>query len=340
MPGKNGYEVAQYIRRSPRLAHIPVILLTGAFEPVDQARAAEAGCDGVLAKPFEPQMVIGRVKELLGRSQPASTTDERRAEPAAAPAPPAASWPPAPAAETPHAAAPADGVSDLNDYFDRLDAAFTTMTPHAAPAPAAPSAPPTPSAAVAEIDWFSTIAPANVPSAEPWDLPPAAPAVDVPDLPLSYASPQPATPFEVETAPAFAQAELAPPQAVREVPVDTGAPSAPVPPPTPVAAATLPSVAAATLPMVAVATLPPLADAFAALLAAEEHEAGSPSAAAWPGASISPSDAREDLVDEVARRVLDQLSDRVVRQTVADIVSKVAEQLVRDEIERIKAAIK
>ena len=55
---KNGYEVAQYIRQSPRLAHIPVVLLTGAFEPVDEARAAAAGCDGVLAKPFEPQLVI------------------------------------------------------------------------------------------------------------------------------------------------------------------------------------------------------------------------------------------------------------------------------------------
>src|SRR6267378_680587 len=67
MPGRNGYEVAKYIKQSPRLAHIPVVLLTGAFEPVDQARASEAGCDGVLAKPFEPQLVIGRVKELLAR---------------------------------------------------------------------------------------------------------------------------------------------------------------------------------------------------------------------------------------------------------------------------------
>ncbi|MCU1385447.1 MAG: phoP 4, partial [Acidobacteria bacterium] len=69
MPGKNGYEVAQYMRRSPRLAHIPVVLLTGAFEPVDQARANDAGCDGVLAKPFEPQLVIGRVKELLAAAR-------------------------------------------------------------------------------------------------------------------------------------------------------------------------------------------------------------------------------------------------------------------------------
>src|ERR1051326_2509511 len=66
MPGRNGYEVAQYIKQSPKLSKIPVVLLTGAFEPVDQARAAEAGCDGILAKPFEPQLVIARVKELLG----------------------------------------------------------------------------------------------------------------------------------------------------------------------------------------------------------------------------------------------------------------------------------
>src|SRR3990170_8837469 len=66
MPKRDGYEVAAYVKSRPELAHIPVILLTGAFEPIDQARAAAAGCDGVLAKPFEPQMVINRVKQLLG----------------------------------------------------------------------------------------------------------------------------------------------------------------------------------------------------------------------------------------------------------------------------------
>src|SRR5438309_724260 len=67
MPGRNGYEVAEYIKQSPRLAHIPVVLLTGAFEPVDQAKATAAGCDGVLAKPFEPHLVIERVRDLLAR---------------------------------------------------------------------------------------------------------------------------------------------------------------------------------------------------------------------------------------------------------------------------------
>src|SRR5262245_15442131 len=48
MPGKTGYEVARFVKQSPHLKHIPVVLLTGAFEPLDQTRAKEAGCDGVL----------------------------------------------------------------------------------------------------------------------------------------------------------------------------------------------------------------------------------------------------------------------------------------------------
>ena len=76
MPGRNGYEMARHIKRTPALSHIPVLLLTGAFDPVDQTKAAEAGCDGVLVKPFEPQLVINRVKELLMRAKPGSKEAE------------------------------------------------------------------------------------------------------------------------------------------------------------------------------------------------------------------------------------------------------------------------
>src|SRR5207247_10442650 len=48
MPGRDGYEVAAYVKHTPRLAHIPVVLLTGAFEPVDQARANAGGCPRLL----------------------------------------------------------------------------------------------------------------------------------------------------------------------------------------------------------------------------------------------------------------------------------------------------
>jgi len=112
MPGKNGYEVAAYMKHTPSLAHIPVVLLTGASEPIDRARVDALACDGVLAKPFEPQLVIGRVKELLGR---------RGGQP---PAPDANPVPSASAS----AAHPPRSAAELDGYFDRLDAAFANMS--------------------------------------------------------------------------------------------------------------------------------------------------------------------------------------------------------------------
>src|SRR5687768_17466054 len=121
MPKRDGYEVAAYVKSRPKLAHIPVVLLTGAFEPIDQARAAAAGSSDVLAKPFEPQMVINRVKELLGRKR---TGEAVYAPPEAGPA--HGTEPqmgdPQPAGREP-AGESTQSVS-LDDYFDQLDAAF------------------------------------------------------------------------------------------------------------------------------------------------------------------------------------------------------------------------
>ena len=79
MPEKDGYEVCEFIKKNPALQHIPVLLLTGAFEPFDQDRAARVGSDGFLAKPFEPETLIAKVKELLGRaaSRAASSSPAR-----------------------------------------------------------------------------------------------------------------------------------------------------------------------------------------------------------------------------------------------------------------------
>jgi CheY-like chemotaxis protein len=65
MPSVDGYGVARHVKQSPALRHIPVLLLTGAFEPIDEAKARASGCDGILVKPFESQMLIARVRELL-----------------------------------------------------------------------------------------------------------------------------------------------------------------------------------------------------------------------------------------------------------------------------------
>jgi CheY-like chemotaxis protein len=65
MPRLDGYSVSSHVKSSPLLQHIPVLLLAGAFEPVDADRARAARCDGVLVKPFEPRLLVSRVQELL-----------------------------------------------------------------------------------------------------------------------------------------------------------------------------------------------------------------------------------------------------------------------------------
>jgi CheY-like chemotaxis protein len=110
MPKKNGYEVAAFVKENPALADVPVLLLAGAFEPVDEERARRVKCDGVLVKPFETHEVIARVRELID--------GERRPAAAAVPAAPPPVQEPA---EVPRAEDPEES---LDEYFDRLDVAF------------------------------------------------------------------------------------------------------------------------------------------------------------------------------------------------------------------------
>jgi CheY-like chemotaxis protein len=134
MPEMDGYEVAAFIKRTPGLQHIPVLLLTGAFEPIDEDRARAVGCDGILVKPFEPQMVISRVKDLIA-GRPINTAPPLRGDVlSSVGGPPAAVTAPAPATD---------------EYFDRLDAALASFDATAAtqimPAPAPSSPGPAPS---------------------------------------------------------------------------------------------------------------------------------------------------------------------------------------------------
>jgi len=36
MPVRNGYEVCEYVKKDARFSHVPVILLVGAFDPLDE----------------------------------------------------------------------------------------------------------------------------------------------------------------------------------------------------------------------------------------------------------------------------------------------------------------
>jgi len=66
MPGKDGYEVCQQIKSSSEWLHLPVILLTGTFEPFDRDRAIAAGCSEIITKPFEARKLVDTVERLIG----------------------------------------------------------------------------------------------------------------------------------------------------------------------------------------------------------------------------------------------------------------------------------
>ena len=69
MPVKDGYELCEWIKNNQRLTAVPVFLLVGAFDPLDEHRVQSVKADGVLKKPFvPPDNLIGAVMAMLERS--------------------------------------------------------------------------------------------------------------------------------------------------------------------------------------------------------------------------------------------------------------------------------
>src|SRR6202035_3960661 len=85
MPVRNGYEVCKYVKDDRTLCHIPVILLVGAFDPLDEQEAQRVGADGVLKKPFvPPDPLIAMVKSALQRASAAQAAAAAEKVPVAA----------------------------------------------------------------------------------------------------------------------------------------------------------------------------------------------------------------------------------------------------------------
>jgi CheY-like chemotaxis protein len=72
MPGIGGYELCARIREEPEFSRLPVILLSGTFEPFDPQEAERVGADGHLSKPFDTSELIDRVHSLAGAAAPAA----------------------------------------------------------------------------------------------------------------------------------------------------------------------------------------------------------------------------------------------------------------------------
>jgi CheY-like chemotaxis protein len=68
IPGRNGYEICEFVKTHPDMEGTPVILLVPAFEPFDEERARRIGADYHMTKPFQSiRMLISIVKNLIDR---------------------------------------------------------------------------------------------------------------------------------------------------------------------------------------------------------------------------------------------------------------------------------
>ena len=302
LPGCSGYELAQVLRVRPDLRHIPVLLLAGVLDGVDPGQAHRVGADGILTKPLDTAVFVGRVTELLAHGRPGTASVH-------APAPLRTGWAVGPTADEVPALEPQS--EEVDD--EALDAATAEAAPHPADVVAAAdnthAAPEM--APVAAADATAATAPATADYFSQIDEQFAALA----------RAPRPPMPTSEE--PEFDEVDDEAPLQVPQAPAPgVHAPASPV----------------------------ALTDAFAALLDAERGGGTPPPVAAprlvapAPVAPDTPAAAPaidlDRLADQIAARVLAQLSDRVVRDTVRDMVADTTERLVREEIERIKQHIK
>jgi two-component system alkaline phosphatase synthesis response regulator PhoP len=67
LPKKNGYEICQWIKETPYLSDIHVIILSAKGQEYEISQGMNVGADEYMTKPFDPQQVLRRAQEILGK---------------------------------------------------------------------------------------------------------------------------------------------------------------------------------------------------------------------------------------------------------------------------------
>lgn len=73
LPGVDGLDVCRILRRE---SDLPVLMLTARTEEDDMLLGLDLGADDYMTKPFSPRELAARVRTLLRRSRPATSTDK------------------------------------------------------------------------------------------------------------------------------------------------------------------------------------------------------------------------------------------------------------------------
>jgi CheY-like chemotaxis protein len=96
MPGRTGYDLCAALKADADLKDVPVLLMCGNSQAYDPARGSQVGADGHVIKPWDTQVMLDKVAEVLGSGAKAASPAAGATAPAPrapAPRPAAASGP-------------------------------------------------------------------------------------------------------------------------------------------------------------------------------------------------------------------------------------------------------
>jgi CheY-like chemotaxis protein len=303
MPSPNGYEVCEYVKTNEKLKHIPVVLLVGSFEPFDEAEARRVGADDILTKPFQSiRRLIDRVGALV--TSPPPVEKER------------------PTAELPKVEEPEDEDAFMDTYQLEVTTADTlpldqvlTENEHQVEQPAA--------------------ATESLPREEKMETEPRNDSQSDSDVLLDLGEPvhpwvaeeefvldlddEPAAPAYATTSPrTFVE-----PQVTEAVAAGAGAYESTYQPEVHSSFADTQEV--------------PYASAVSEVDVVEpEPMFAEPEPAAAPSTGLSVDQLTPEMIDAIARRVVEMMSDKVVREIAWEVVPDLAELLIKQQLEKTK----
>jgi CheY-like chemotaxis protein len=321
MPGKTGYEVCEEVKRRPGGRFVPVVLLTGTFEPFDKPRSERAGADSVVTKPFDSQGLATLVRDLVRRAAEAKASAPPEPPPAAEPPPPP---PPPPAAE----------LGESTDPTLASPGPFYT-------APLASAGPPPPPVddvfSTTAIPIFSEIESPAPPAARADFDPPTEPLPPMPPPPPPLTGSHPGYVMDLgalDETPEPHHRDLDEDIAAFER-SDRGKTRRPEPWETLIASAAAAEPLAPPVPEQGHSDLEALA-AEASLTDLKSLIPDAGPAALPAGSPVGP--LSEADIDRIARRVLELGGERVVRRIAWDVVPELAERLVKERLEELERA--
>ena len=70
LPEMDGYRVCSLLKRDDVNKNIPILVLSARTQPADIRKGMASGADGYITKPFKPEELLSKIKELLAKNAP------------------------------------------------------------------------------------------------------------------------------------------------------------------------------------------------------------------------------------------------------------------------------